>query len=120
MNTMTTIDSRERQARIAALWQRRPDADLASVEAEVDAELEAEAAERAEADARSRELAESMNALAFQCASCGQTRSPHAADALCNPCRRVVAQVRADRAAAETVGESTRLALALAYVDQRG
>jgi rubrerythrin len=117
---MTTIDSRARHARIAARWQQRPDSDLATIEREVDAELEAEQAEAAEADARAREFSESLTAMAYTCAVCGQTRDPRAADALCPACRRVVWQVRAERAAAEQVSDSTRRALAEQYVDSRG
>jgi hypothetical protein len=119
MNIMTTID-RERQRRIFALLDRKPAMTEDQAAAEIDAELEIENAQAAERQARADEMVASMDSLAFRCAVCGGTRSPQAADALCNPCRRVVAQVRAERAAAETVGESTRLALAIAYVDQRG
>jgi hypothetical protein len=116
----TTSDPRERQARIAALWQHRPDSDYETIAAEADAQLAAEAAERAEADARAREFGESLTAMAYTCAVCGQTRDPAARDALCEPCRRVVWQVRSERAAAEQVSGSTRRALAEQYVDSRG
>jgi len=116
----TTSDQRERQSRIAALWQHKPDAPYEDIAAEADAQLADEAETQAEGEARAREFSESLTGLAYTCGCCGGTREPNARDALCPACRPVVAQVRAERAAGEQVGDSTRRALAEQYVDSRG
>jgi len=115
---MTKTDQRDRQSRIAALWQTRPDSDYETVAAEADAQLAAEAAEQAKAEATARELSASLEAMALTCPACGTSKTASAE--LCPACGRVVGLVRAQRAGAEPVGDSTRAELVSAYIDARG
>jgi hypothetical protein len=111
----TTITDRERHERIAAEFERRPDATIDEVEAIVAAQL---AADRAKTDTETRELDEVVLALT-RCGACGQnTRSGHV-DAFCPACRAVNYVQEADEAGQELVNGTTRRELVEAYRAQQ-
>ena len=111
----TTITDRERHERIAAEFERRPDATIDEVEAIVDAQLADEAAARAETDAETHELDAAMLAMTYRCGACGQNTRDSVSDAFCPACRAVNYVQEADEAGQELVNGTTRRELVEAY-----
>jgi rubrerythrin len=83
--------------------------------AEARRQLATEAEAEAEQHEKARAITDSM-ARMWSCACCGANAGPGARDGLCPTCRPVVAQVVAERNAAQAVGEHTRRQLAERYV----
>jgi hypothetical protein len=115
---MTMTDKPERARRVADLWDRHPEMPEADVFAQVDADLAREAEERAENEAATKELTDSLAGF-WSCGVCGEIAGP-ARDGLCDKCRTVVAPLVAERNAAELVRGRSRRELAEAYLERRG
>jgi hypothetical protein len=111
---MTDTDTRDRLARISALWERRPDWSEAQVRAQVDDELAAEAAQQAELDRFSAEMGASLDAM-LSCPACGQP----AASGLCGDCSRVAQLIALERAAAKPANGQDRRQLVEQWMDRR-
>jgi hypothetical protein len=117
--TMTRIipNTRERQARISALWERRPELKFDQVAAEVDAQMAAELMEQAEQEAKTRALTASFSRM-FVCPCCGDGNTMGSRDGLCGPCGQTSSIIRAERAAEENVQGHRRRALVEAWLDR--
>ena len=112
-------DTRERQRRIATAWAQNPDSDVDAIAANVDAAMADEAEARAEGDAQTAAMVQSMTNMMFRCNVCGGTKSHYARDGLCDQCRFVVAQVLAERNGAEVVRDGhTRREYVVAYLER--
>ena len=82
--------------------------------------MASEAEDRAEGDAQTAAMVQSMTNMMFRCNVCGGTKSHYARDGLCDQCRFVVAQVLAERNGAEVVRDGhTRREYVVAYLEQR-
>jgi hypothetical protein len=106
---MTTTDFRDRQRRIAVECDRNPDADLATIEAEVDAALVAEAEAAAEGQAWVKERTDSYDDLTT-CGARGCTAAiADARTGTCGSCSVVYRQFEAESIGADLLsGGSTR------------
>jgi hypothetical protein len=80
-------------------------------------QVAAEAADETERHAKATALTDSMRRF-WTCGCCGTGNSLGAQDGLCDQCKPVVAQLRAERAAGELIGSLTRRQLAERYLER--
>lgn len=111
-----TTNTRERQARVADLWQRRPDWTEAEVIAELDDQLALEQQQQDAIDARTAVLAASLDSM-MACVVCGANAM---GKGLCPDCSRVRRLVEDERALATPVDGQDRRALVEAWLARTG
>jgi hypothetical protein len=117
--TVETTNNREKARRLADLWDHRPNASLAEVEAEIEAAMADEAEARALRDQHTAALMASYD-LMLRCPCCQVGNTLGNPTGLCADCGRVLLTVRNERAGVEEVNGHTRRELVETYLDKIG